>query len=187
MPGVRECPAAPPRAGKFPRGLPAVPGTLGCDALSRSGFPPPSVRAPLSHLLPLGCRCGCDTARAGLAELPGVCLPRLLPAGTGAQIRALPHRRSIAARVSPFPRDPPCPCPAPSPPAGVMLGGLRSSSAGLRSPRVNHPRLGTAGALRAGHPSRVCIWEPVPLVSSPSGLFVPKGDLVFFMNIFQPS
>lgn len=163
-----------------------APGTLGGDALCRSAFPPPGCE-PRSHLLRLGCRCGCGTARPGLAELPRISLPRPLPAGSDAEFPALPQCGSISARVSPFPRDVPVPCPAPSPPAGVMLRGPRASSGDLRYPRVNHPLLGTGGSPRSGHPSGVCIREPVPPISSPSGLFVPKGELGFFISIFQPS
>lgn len=101
--------------GKFPRGLP---GPFGCDALSRSAFPSLSVRAPLSHLLPLGCRCGCDTGRAGGAARDQPLRSPLFPIASPSPSR-------------PFPAMPRRPCPAPLPPAGVMLAGPRASSAAL--------------------------------------------------------
>lgn len=114
VPGVRECPAAPPRAGKFPRGLRRRPGPFGCDALSRSAFPSFSCE-PRSLIC-----CRWDVGAGVTRRGPGwrSCPGSASPAGSGAETPALPHRRSIPARVSPFPRDAPVPLPRSPPSCG---------------------------------------------------------------------
>lgn len=101
----------------------------------------------LSHLLPPGCRCGCDT---GWRSCPGSASPRAAPRRhRGWDPRSsLPIAAPSPPASRPLPAVPRCPCPAPSPPAGVMLGGPRASSGGLRYPRVNHPRYRGGTAVR---------------------------------------
>lgn len=185
MPGVRECPAAPPRAGKFPRGSRRRPGPLA------------AMRFPGVLFLPLGASPALSSVAAGMWHGPGWrSCPGSASPGRSPRLRGCAPR-SITARGSPLPRDAPVPlpgapsqcpfpvplpvpCPAPSPPAGVMLGSPRASSGALRCPRVNPPRLGTGGAPRSGHPSRVCIWDLFPPVSNPLGAFCSGGRFGFF-------
>lgn len=160
--------------------------------LAAMRFPGVDFLPPPSEPRSLIC-CSWDVAAAvtrrgpGWRSCPGSASPGRSPPAPGLRSPLFPIAAPSPSAFRPFPAMPWCLCPAPSPPAGVMLGGPRAVSGGLHHPRVNHPRLGTGGAPRSGRPSRVCIWEPVPPVSSPSGLFVPKGDLGFFINIFQPS
>lgn len=175
-------PGGPAAGGEVPAGAPGG----ARDPWLRCAFPE-CFSSPLraSPTLSLIC-CRWDVGAGVTRRGPGCrsCPGSAAPRRHRAEIPAPPHRGSIAARVSPFPR---CPCPAPCSPAGVMLGRSRASPGGLRYPRVNPARLGAGGLRGPGTRVGFVFGNLFPPVSSPSGLFLPKGDLGFFINIFQPS
>lgn len=115
----------------------------------------------------------------GCRSCPGSAAPRR----HRAEIPAPPHRGSITARVSPFPRRP---CPAPCPPAGVMLGRSRASPGGLRYPRVNPARLGTGGLRGPGTRVGFVFGNLFPPSPAPRGFFFRRAIWVFSLIFFNP-
>lgn len=209
-------PAPPPRAGKFPRGLPASPGRCAFSVIlfiylfilplrvlsdlssvavevSRASVTRRDTERHRGRAGPggTGWRGGPGAASPGLPAERGRCSAVLTPLALPAsrwEIPALPRVGSIPPRSSPLPPpmlrlvQPQCLSHAfPS----ADAGGPRPPSLCpelFTHPGVNRLPLvtGVGGTPRFGDPSRAYIWEPVPPASSPWGLFVVKGYLLFF-------